>query len=814
MADIALRFDKDVLVLEGAMGTMLQKEGIPSDECAEMLNIMDPELIQTIHQRYQMAGAQCAITNTFGASRSKLDEYGLGEHTVEINRAGVRLARNSKAQHVLADVGPCGKVLEPIGKATFDEVYKIYAEQIKALAAENPDAILIETMVDIADARCALIAAKDVCDLPVIVSCTFDAGGRMELSGTPPEAAAVILEALGASAVGMNCGVGPQSMLPLLQRMAATTTLPLLVQPNAGMPYVDEHGDTRFPGTADEMAEYAGKFRQLGAQLIGSCCGTTPTFTGAIYAAVGDTDVVSRPAPDRGSSVALASPNNVVYLGSGRNCAIIGERINPTGKAALAEQLEQGNMSIVREFAASQQQNGAALIDVNVGAPLVDAKVALPAAALALVGFTTAPLVFDTTDAEALEAALRVYPGRALINSVNGDPASCEAVLPLAKRYGASIIALALDETGIPKTVAGRIEIVNKIRSQAHAHGLSDSDLLVDMLVMTAATDETAPGTTVEGVREVTELGLATVLGVSNVSHGLPNRPLLNAAFVRAAISAGLSAAIANPDDQIMRDAIGFANVSETSLASALAAWDVSYQQALASIDGQDEPAAKTSPDQELDATVLLKQAVKRGDKDIAPALVDEVIAAGMAPEKVVDDLLAPTLQELGDAFGRGEAFLPQMMVAATAMMVAVERIRTYLPEGDDDFLGKIIFCTVKGDVHSIGKDICIALLESQGFKVYDLGVDVDPQDVLAKVREVDANLVCLSALMTTTLKSMQQTVDLIFAEEPSFVDSANKAVLVGGAVVTERWAQSVGAGYTGTAPELVELARRICSES
>jgi 5-methyltetrahydrofolate--homocysteine methyltransferase len=817
MADLTLRFNKDVLILEGAMGTMLQREGISSGECSEMLNLIEPELIQTIHERYKMAGAQCAITNSFGASRIKLDEYGLGEQVVEINRAAVRIARAARPQHILADVGPCGLVLEPGGTATFEQVYALYAEQIGALAAENPDAILIETMVDIADARCALLAAKEVCDLPIIVSCTFDEGGRMELSGTPPEAAAVILEACGAAAVGMNCGLGPELMIPLLERMAAATSLPLVVQPNAGLPQLNEQGATVFPGTADEMAACAVEFRRLGAQMIGSCCGTTPAFTGALYAVVGDTDVVPRsPSPDA-HLVALASPNSVVYLGATRPTAIIGERINPTGKPALTAQLEQGNMSLVKEFAAAQQQDGAVLIDVNVGAPLVNATEALPAAALALVGFTTCPLVFDTTDAHALEAALRIYPGRALINSVNGDPASYEAVLPLAKRYGASIIALALDQTGIPKTVEGRLEIVEKIRTQAHAYGLRDCDLVVDMLVMTAATDATAPHTTIAGVQAVTQLGLASVLGVSNVSHGLPNRPLLNAAFVHAAVCAGLSAAIANPSTlshaDFLLDDLTSAGKSNERLSDALTAWDHAYQASLNASKTDDDVPANTSSQHVQDPAELLKQAVKRGDKDATPSLVDKVVAAGRAPEKVVDELLAPTLQELGDAFARGEAFLPQMMVAASAMKVAVERIRTYLPEGsEDDFLGKIVFCTVKGDVHSIGKDICIALLESQGFKIYDLGVDVEPADVLAKVREVDADLVCLSALMTTTLKSMQQTVELVYAEEPSFKSDPRKAVLVGGAVVTERWAASVGASYTKSAPELVELARKICS--
>jgi len=828
MPDIRLRFNRDVIVIEGAMGTMLQRAGIPTSECSEMLNVLDPEVVADIHERYIQAGAQCVVTNTFGGSRFKLGEYGVGDRVEELNRAGVRVAKTAQPQHILGDVGPCGLVLEPLGRATFDEVYAQYFEQVAALALEGPDAILIETMVDIADARCALLAAKDACDLPVIVSCTFNENGRMDLSGTSPATAAVILAAAGADVVGMNCSLGPNQMLPLLEQMAAATTLPLLIQPNAGIPFLDAQGETLFPGTAEEFASASVAFRAAGAQFIGSCCGSTPVFTAAIYASVGDTPVVARPASATAGLPVFASPSRSVVLGPGHPTALVGERINPTGKPALASELEQGSMSLIRQFAEAQEQAGATLLDINVGAPMVDAATVLPQATLALTGFCGCPLVFDTTDPVALEAALRVYPARALINSVNGDPASYRQVLPLAKRYGAGVVVLALDEKGIPATVEERLAIVEAVRTAAHAHGLRDEDLLVDMLVMTAATSAQAPYTTVEGVRRVSERGLGTILGVSNVSHGLPNRPALNAAFVGAAVAAGLSAAIVNPNDPVMNDALTIANANRgtVSLAEALASWDTAYAAAIDTAShgvDKEEPADKgvasahapsEAPSTLAEAERLLKRAVLRGDREAAPALIDTLVGAGKAPNTIVDDLLTPTLRELGDAFGRGEAFLPQMMVAAGAMKAAVERIKAHLPAtSDEDVAGKVVFCSVKGDVHSIGKDICVALLESQGYKVYDLGVDVAPETVLATAREEDVDIVCLSALMTTTLKNMQETVELIYREEPSFKTSPCKAVMVGGAVVTERWAQSIGAAYSSDAPGCVEAVHAVCAQ-
>jgi 5-methyltetrahydrofolate--homocysteine methyltransferase len=797
MTDILKRLGREVLVIDGAFGTMLQRVEIPPEQCPEQLNITAPDVVGEIHRNYVLAGADCVTTNSFGGTRFKLAEYGLEDQVEQFSRAAVRLARASGALHILGEMGPTGRVLEPLGEATFDEVFEAFAEQAAALAAEYPDAIIIETMTDIAEARCAVLAARFACDLPVLVTCTFGLGGRMDLSGTDPATAAVILEAAGAAAVGMNCGLGPEQMLPLLERMLATTALPVIVQPNAGLPRLVD-GRTVFPGTADEMGEHAARFVKLGAAMVGSCCGSSPSFTGAIVDFAKELPIVADRAGKGG--LVLAGPRGLARIGSGQPIRLIGERINPTGRPELADSLREGSTTVVRTLAAEQQHAGAHALDVNVGAAGVDAAVALPAAVLALVGFADIPLVIDTTDASALEAALRVYPGRALVNSVNGAAASLETVLPLVAAYGAAVVVLALDDDGIPATVEGRLEIVQRVRAAAHAAGLADTDLLVDALVMTAATDPDAARVTLETTRAVSrDLGLATLLGVSNVSHGLPGRPALNAAFLAMTAAAGLDAAIVNPSDRDVAGAVKAADVllGADEQAAAWIAWCAATDASEHARPGAGDAAGGVG---DTRAAHELSAAVIRGDSDGVPALVDAVIRNGLEPGHVIGSVLTPAIQDLGEKFGRGEVFLPQLMVSAEAMKAAVERVKTYLPEGDGSGEGRVVFATVKGDIHSIGKDICVSLLESQGFAVRDLGVDIAEDVVLEAAGAADA--VCLSALMTTTLPSMRRVVEAVADRHPGL------PVLVGGAVVTAEWAREIGAGYSADAPGCVIAVR------
>lgn len=810
MPDIALRFGRDMLVCEGAMGTMLQSAGMPAGECPEYLNVLDPEMVMEVHRYYRIAGADIAVSNTFGGTRHKLSAYGLEDRLAELNMAGVRIAKRFHPEHVFADVGPCGLVMKPAGEATFDEVFAQYFEQITALVKAGPEAILIETMTDIADARCAVLAAQAVCDLPVLVTCTFNEKGVMDLSGTDPETAAIVLEAVGAKAVGINCGLGPEQIYPLLCRMAKATALPLVVQPNAGMPHLDRSGKTVYPLTPDEMGDWAVKFRAAGAQIIGSCCGSTPAFSGMIAAEISDLPVVPRPDHAELVGTMLAGPRGRLRIGGDELPCIMGERINPTGKPDLAEELRGMSMSMVRSFAIEQEAAGASLLDVNVGAPDVDEKAALCAAIGALGAITSLPLSLDTTDRDALEQALRIYPGRALINSCNGEESSYSAILPLAKRYGAAVVVLALDDNGIPETVEERLAIVERVRKAAHVYGLSDSDLVVDMLTMTSAVDAHSAEVTLRGVQALHEQGITTILGVSNISHGMPDRALLNAAFLDVAVQAGLDVAIANPCDGVMADALRTASDERDddggSYDAAYNRWHQAYEAAVAkAASGIDDLTQGDSEEslETISARSALENAVLRGDVDAVADLVERTIEEGTAAESIVSEILTPAMQGLGDSFERGETFLPQMIVAANAMKAAVTQVKTHLPASTaSGTSGTVLFCTVQGDIHSIGKDICISLLESQDFRVIDLGVDVPPEKVLQVARDEHVDCVCLSALMTTTLPAMKETVALLQRELPE-VD-----VLVGGAVVTLQWAASIGAQYSDDAPSCVEHVR------
>ncbi|MBN2247810.1 MAG: homocysteine S-methyltransferase family protein [Coriobacteriia bacterium] len=791
MPDIQMRFGRDVLVLDGAMGTMLHKHDLPEGQSLVQLNVTAPDIVEEVHRLYDLAGADCATTNSFGGTRAKLAAYGLEDQLVELNRAAVRLARTGGATHILGDMGPTGLVIEPLGAVAFDVVFHQFAEQASALAMERPDALLVETMTDIAEARCAVLAARSVTDLPVLVTCTFGLSGRMDLSGTDPETAAVILEAAGASAVGLNCGLGPEQMLPLVERMARATSLPIIVRPNAGLPQLVD-GVTVFPGTAEEMGQYAARFVDAGASLIGSCCGSTPAFTGAIAGYIGDRSPAERPAPPEG--VRVAGPRGVVRIGGG-SFVRVGERINPTGKKRLAESLRAERLDVVREYAIEQVDAGADLLDVNVGAAGVDQQVMLPKAVLALSGLVDQPLVLDTTDPKALEAALRVYPGRALVNSVSGERASLDAVLPLVAQYGAATVVLALDDEGIPHTADDRVAVIERVRTAAHGAGLADDDLVADTLVLAAATQADGARATLDAIAGVSrELGLATIAGVSNVSHGLPGRAELNARFLDLASEAGLTAGIVNPSERVGLDETTAAAATDVLLGE-----DARAESWIAHVTAREgegpepsQPAAAGTPNR-------LALAVERGDADSAPGLVDALIAEGTSPQTVIADVLTPAIQRLGDAYGLGEVFLPQLIAAAEAMKAAVERAKSHLPEGTATHEGRVVFGTVKGDIHSIGKDICVSMLESQGFLVEDLGVDVPIETFVQASSAADA--VCLSALMTTTLPNMERAVDAIRA-------GSEVPVFVGGAVVTRDFADTLGAGYSEDAPGCVRAVR------
>ncbi|MDX9833499.1 MAG: homocysteine S-methyltransferase family protein, partial [Anaerolineae bacterium] len=559
MADFLQAIKERVLVLDGAMGTMLQERGLQAGASPEAMNLEAPEVVEGVHRAYAEAGADILVSNTFGGSRSKLAHYGLEGRVAEINRAGVEIVRRAagSGQFVAASIGPTGRFLQPVGDAGFDEMVEIFGEQVQAFVAGGADLISMETFLDVRELRAAVIACREFSKLPIIAQMTFDDAGRTVL-GTPPEAAAVTLDALGADIIGSNCGLGIDGIYAILEKMRTVTSRPLIAQANAGLPQLVD-GQTVFPGTPEEMTAYHDRLIALGARVIGGCCGTTPAHIRAIRDALDGR--AQRWTPPKRRAF-LSSRSAVVEIGGAAPCAIIGERINPTGKKAYSAELREGKTAYIRREAQEQTRVGAALLDVNCGTPGVDEPAALERAVYAISGVSGAPLVLDSSDPAALERALKAVDGKVLINSVSGEEKSRRAILPLARKYGAAVIGLALDESGIPETAEGRTRVAGKILEAALVAGLPKEDVVIDCLTLTVSAEQKRAMETIRALRAVRdELGLATVLGVSNISFGLPNRPVLSATFFAMALEAGLAAAIVNPKEERMMDAFRAAMV-------------------------------------------------------------------------------------------------------------------------------------------------------------------------------------------------------------------------------------------------------------
>jgi 5-methyltetrahydrofolate--homocysteine methyltransferase len=783
------RLGRDVLVADGAMGSLLIASGADPAGSLDHLNLTAPEMVESVHRQYVQAGADIVTTNTFQASRPRLAEHGLADQLVAINRAGVELARRAKPSHVAASVGPTGLLIEPLGPATFQQAFEAFAEQIEALAAAGPDFIQIETIGDISEARAALLAAKSVTDLPVAVSCTFGSDGRTNLSGTPPAAVAVILSRMGADLVGANCGLGPVETAPIAAELVAFSSVPVIIQPNAGMPRL-EQGKTAYPGSPDESAREAERMRDGGVAVVGSCCGSTPAFTAAISAAVGGLDAVPT---QRVTGLLLASRTQIVAVGPGEATAIVGERLNPSGRKALAEALRSGEFGAYRELAIAQARAGATLLDVNVGLAGVDQVSALSAAVAAVSDAAQTPLVIDSTDPAAVEAALRRYPGRALVNSVSGTEESLDGMLPVVARYGAAALVMPLDDDGIPATADGRLALARRIAERAAAAGLGLDDLILDGVVMAAATGPEAAEVTLETVRRArAELGLATILGVSNISHGMPERGALNRTFLAMAQQAGVDAVMADAMDADVRAAAAAGDL--------LAGRDprgARYLSSVADVAAPRPDTGRATPAERLAAVV------EDGDADSAEAAAAEALASGMDPVQAIAEVLTPAIQRLGAAFGRGEAFLPQLIQSAEAMKRAVDRLKRDIPAGASEPRGKILLATVAGDIHSIGKDIVASMLESRGFEIEDLGVNVAADAVIEAVKSDRPDAVGLSALMTTTLPAMAETVRRLH-------EATDLPIVVGGAVLTADWAAEIGAGYAKDAVDAVRVMEEV----
>jgi 5-methyltetrahydrofolate--homocysteine methyltransferase len=796
MTDFKQALLERVLILDGAMGTLLQERGLKAGGCPEEMNLIAPQVVAGVHREYAAAGAEIIVTNTFGGSRSKLAHYGLEGRVAEINARGVEIARRETPEggFVAASIGPTGRFLEPVGDAGFDEMVEIFGEQVTAFAGAGADLITLETFLDIRELRAAVVACKEFSSLPVMALMTFDDGGRTVL-GTPPEAAAVTLDALGVDVIGSNCGLGIDGIYTILEKMRSVTSLPLIAQANAGLPVLKD-GQTIFPGTPGEMTAYHERLLALGVRVIGGCCGTTPEHIRAMRDALAGRDQRWTAPPRRGF---LSSRSAAVPIGGLAPCAVIGERINPTGKKIYSAELREGKTAYVRREAQDQVAAGATLLDINCGSPGVDEPLALERAVFAASGVVASPLVLDSSDPVALERGLKAADGKVLINSVSGEARSLAAILPLARKYGAAVIGLALDETGIPETAEGRLAVARRIVEAAVAAGLPREDVVIDCLTLTVSAEQKRAMETLRALRRVKEeLGVATVLGVSNISFGLPARPILSSAFFAMALEAGLDAAIINPRDERMMDAFRAALV--------LLGHDQRAEAYINEYGGLTAaPALPQGERAECGIRQQLTAAIIEGDSEGILPLVEKALAEGLSTLEISNEGLLPGLEEVGRRFGNNQIFLPQVMLSSETMQAAFARLKKELGGLGTASLGKILMATVEGDIHDIGKNIVCTLLENHGFEVVDLGKNVPAARIVEQARALEVDAVGLSALMTTTLARMETTIALLRQA------GVTVFTMVGGAVVTPEYAASIGADlYAADALEAVARIKEL----
>lgn len=763
-----------ITYFDGGMGTMLN---LKAGELPELLNINDPERVYAIHKAYADAGCNIISANTFGANRFKYDNVD------EIVKSAVKNAKRT-GKKVALDIGPTGKLLKPMGDLDFEECVDIFADVVKA-GRDEADLVLLETFGDLYEIKAAMLAVKENCDLPLVVSMIFDEKARL-LTGADVRTACAVVEGLGADAIGFNCGLGPKQMIPLVEELEKHASIPILVMPNAGLPE-SVNGETIFNVDPDEFASYMTQIAKMGVSYLGGCCGTTPAHLKAMIEATKD---IEDKVPEFKNETIVASYSKSVDLSEG---AVIGERINPTGKKLMKEALRNKDMDYVLRQGITQSEAGAHILDVNMGLPEIDEKEMLCSGVYELQSVLPVPLQLDSGDAEAMEAALRLYNGKAMINSVNGKEKSMKEVFPLAKKYGGVVVCLCLDEDGIPSTAQGRIAIAKKIIKRAAEYGIDKKNLAVDALVMTISTDTNNAIETLNAVDYIRNtLGVNTVLGVSNISFGLPNREAVNTAFYTLAMSRGLSAGIINPNSRPMMNAF------------------YSYK-ALAGKDESCQEYIKSAVDTEIvqkTENLDLKTAIIKGMKEESARCAKELLE-NTESLVIINDYIIPALDVVGDGFEKNTIFLPQLLMSADSAKAAFDEIKAhFVMSGAEQVKGeKIIIATVEGDIHDIGKNIVKVLLQNYGFDVMDLGKDVKCEKVLEEAQKNNVKLVGLSALMTTTVPNMEKTIKLLH-------DNTHAKVFVGGAVLTRDYAKMINADfYAKDAMESVRIAQEFFEE-
>lgn len=808
----------EYVILDGAMGTMLQAAGMKMGEIPETLNITNPGLLTDIHSQYIKAGSQVVYANTFGANAYKLD--GCGYELEDIVKAAISNARRASDANplpdgnralVALDIGPIGQLMEPTGTLSFDEAYDMYAQIIKA--GREADLVVFETMTDLLEVKAGVLAAKENSELPIMVTMTFEMNQRT-FTGVSVASMALTLNRLGVDAVGVNCSLGPKELEPVIKTLSKWTNLPIVLKPNAGLPNPKTN---LYDLSPESFAQSVKTLLPYGIKVFGGCCGTNPDFIRELAAMLKENGNPSR--PDKIIGAAVCSQIQAVDISQPR---IIGERINPTGKKLFKEALLNNDIDYILNQALEQVKAGADILDVNVGLPGIDEKEMMIKVIKALQGIVDVPLQIDSTIPEVLEAALRIYNGKPIVNSVNGEEKSLETVLPLVKKYGAAVVGLTLDENGIPPKAEERFAIAKKIMDRAVAIGIPKEDVYIDCLTLTASAEQEAVMETLHALNRVkTELGLKTVLGVSNISFGLPNRELVNHIFLAMALNNGLDLPIINPNNEAMSGTVRayklLANYDKNSVEFIKAYADMpkvkkiiiddkSSKKQNDCHDAANNKDANESDDAASDDAQALMHAVLNGLSTEGAQCTEELLKNRDSME-IVNDILIPALDRIGSDFEQGKIFLPQLILSANVAQAAFQVIKAHMVNNNAAPVnkGKIVIATVKGDVHDIGKNIVKVLLENYGYEVIDLGKDVEYQAVVDAVRQHNAKLVGLSALMTTTLVSMENTIKLIHE------NNLDCKIMVGGAVLTPEYAKQINADfYAKDAKESVDIAKRV----
>ncbi len=769
-----------ITYVDGGAGTLLQSWGLEAGVAPETWNLTNPDKIKEMHRLYLEAGANIITACTFGANRLKFDNL---EEIVNAAIANAKEACEGYEAYVALDIGSTGKMLEPLGDLPFEEAVSIFAETVRIGAAAGADLVLIETMNDAYETKAAVLAAKENCDLPVFVTNAYSDNGKL-MTGADPAAMVTMLEGLGVDALGMNCSMGPKQMLEIASETAKYASVPIIVNPNAGLPKVVD-GKSVFDVDAEEFSDIMCEIVAAGATIIGGCCGTTPEY---IRKTVEKTKNLPFALPQKKNKTLVSSYTHAVEIGNAP--VIIGERINPTGKKLFKEALRRNDLNYILNEGISQNKKGVSILDVNVGLPEIDEKAMLTSVVASLQAVCDLPLQIDTVDYDAMAAAMRIYNGKALINSVNGKAESMAAVFPLIKKYGGCAIAVTLDENGIPETAEGRVAVAEKIIAEAAKYGIGKNEIIVDPLAMAVSSDMNSANVTLEAVRILNAKGIRTSLGVSNISFGLPSRADVNAVFYTMAMQCGLDCAIINPhSDEMMKAWHGF---------MALTGKDANCCDYI-------EFASNQTPAETKAATVTdtLESAIVKGLKESAYSLACEMLKT-VSPLEIIDTMIIPALNTVGKGFEAKTVYLPQLLMSAEAAGRAFDAVKAAMPAGESK-KGRIIVATVKGDIHDIGKNIVKTLLENYGYEVIDLGKDVAPKEVVEAAKTSGAPLVGLSALMTTTVPAMEETIKLLRAELPEC------KVTVGGAVMTEEYAAMIGAdNYSPDAMHAVRYAEEI----